>query len=122
MICFQRKTQFQIKKKWTLIQIKKIQIKTVKMITKIFKSIANATLNVEFHLLSIENHLNVIFYDFMLKIITNSIYSHIRIQRKLFDKQLIFDQIQHQNMLYSKLNSLHKLKMKYTVVFNKNIF
>ena len=60
--------------------MKNIQTKTAKIISKIFRSTAKTALNIEFHLLLIQNQMNIVFYDAMLKIIISSTYSHIKIQ------------------------------------------
>ena len=99
--------------------IKKIQIKTITIISKIFKNTMKTTLNIKFHLFSIENHFDIIIYDSMLRIIINSIYLLIKNQRTLFNRQLISDQTQHQDMFYVQFNLLHKLKMKYITIFKK---
>ena len=89
------------------------------IISKVFKNTTKTTLNIEFHLFSIENHLNIIIYDSMLCVIINSIYLLIKSQRTLFDRQLILNQTQHQNMFYVQFNFLHKSKMKYATIFKK---
>lgn len=58
----------------------------------------------------------------MLRIITSLAYLYIKNQQRLFDRDFIFEQSQYRNMLYVKLSSLHKLKIRYTIVFKKISF
>lgn len=109
------------KKKTKFTFMKRIQTKTTKIISKAFKSTTKAILNLKLHLLSIQNQINIALCDVILKIITSSIYSHIKIQRNLFDRQFFFEQIQYQKSLYAQLNFLHKFKIRYFVVFKKNL-
>ena len=66
--------------------MKNIQTKTTKIISKFFRNTAKTALNIEFHLLSIQNQMNIVFYDAMLKIIISSIYSHIKIKKNLLNR------------------------------------
>jgi hypothetical protein len=63
----------------------------------------------------------MIIYDALLRLIINSTYLFIKNLRMLFNRYLIFNQTQHQRMLYAQLNLLQKLKIKYAAVFNKNL-
>lgn len=92
---FNENHEYKQKQNWILTIMKNIQTKTIKIIVEIFKIIAKIALNVELHLLSMKNYLNVILYDFMLRIISNSIYFFIRNRRTLFDRDFISKQIQH---------------------------
>ena len=80
--------------------MKNIQTKTTKIISKIFRSTTKTALNIELYLLSIQNQINIVFYDAMLKIIISSTYSYIKIQKILSNRQLLFEQIQHQKNFY----------------------
>jgi hypothetical protein len=63
----------------------------------------------------------MIIYDALLHLIINSIYLFIKSFRVLFNRFLVFNQTQHQRMLYAQLSSLQKLKIKYAAIFNKNL-
>jgi hypothetical protein len=101
--------------------MKDIQTRTIQIIAEIFKSIVNATLNIELYLFSIRQQLNMIIYDALLRLIINSAYFLIKSLKVLFNRFLVFNQTQHQRMLYAQLNSLQKLKIKYAAIFNKNL-
>ncbi len=101
--------------------MREIQTRAVKIISEAFKSTFEATLNVELHLLSMQNNLNIALYDALLRIIIGSAYVAIKKQRTLSNRQLLLDQTQHQNSLYAQLSFLHKLKIRYAVVFNRNL-
>ena len=96
--------------------MKNIQIKTTKMIANVFRFTTKNALNVEMHLLSIENHMKIVLYDFMLRIIISSIYSLIKNQRIQFDRFLILEVFQHVQIEYVKFNLFHKLKIRYAVI------
>jgi hypothetical protein len=104
-----------------VIFIKNIQTRTIQIIAEIFKSIVDAILNIEFYLFSIRQQLNMIIYDALLRLIISSTYLFIKNLRMLFNRFLALNQTQHQRMLYAQLSSLQKLKIKYVVVFNKNL-
>ncbi len=104
-----------------MIFIKNIQTRTIQIIAEIFKSIVDAILNIEFYLFSIRQQLNMIIYDALLRLIISSTYLFIKNLRMLFNRFLALNQTQHQRMLYAQLSSLQKLKIKYVVVFNKNL-
>jgi hypothetical protein len=101
--------------------MKNIQIRTIQINSEIFKSIVDAILNVELYLFSIRQQLNMIIYDTLLRLIINSIYFFIKSFRVLFNRSFVFNQTQHQRMLYAQLSSLQKLKIKYTAIFNKDL-
>ena len=118
---FNEKHDYKQKKNTIFIFMKNIQTKTAKIISKNFRNITKTALNIEFHLLSIQNQMNIVFYDAMLKIIISSIYSYIKIQRILSNRQLLFEQIQHQKNFYVQFNFFHKLKTRYATIFKKNL-
>ena len=120
VICFPWRARLQAKKNAIFIFMKSIQTRTTKIISKIFYNTAKTALDIEFHLLSIQNQMNIVFYDTMLKIIISSIYSHIRVQKILSNRQLLFEQIQHQKNFYVQFSFFHKLKTRYAAVFKKN--
>jgi hypothetical protein len=100
--------------------MKNIQIRAVQIISDAFRFIVEIVLNVKLYLLLICQQLNMIIYDALLRLIISSTYSFIKNFRVLFNRSLIFNQTQHQRMLYAQLSSLQKLKIKYAAVFNKD--
>ncbi len=63
----------------------------------------------------------MIIYDALLRLIISLAYLFIKSLRMLFNRFLVFEQTQHQRMLYVQLSSLQKLKIKYAAIFNKNL-
>ena len=100
--------------------MKNIQAKAARIISKTFQNTTKTALNIEFYLLFVQNQMNIVFYDVMLRIIINSTYSHIKIQKILSNCQLLFEQTQHQKNFYAQFSFLHKLKTRYIAVFKKN--
>jgi hypothetical protein len=98
-----------------------IQIRTTQIISDVFRSIVDATLNVELYLFSIRQQLNIVIYDALLRLIINLAYLFIKSFRVLLNRSLVFEQTQHQRMLYAQLSSLQKLKIRYAAVFNKDL-
>jgi hypothetical protein len=115
------KHDFKQKKNVALIFMKSIQIWTIQIITKIFKNIVDAILNIELYLFSIRQQLNMIIYDALLRLIINSTYFFIKNLKVLLNWTFALNQTQHQRMLYAQLSSLQKLKIRYAAVFNKNL-
>jgi hypothetical protein len=105
----------------TLIFMKDIQIRTIQIIFDAFRSIVEATLNVELYLLSIRQQLNMIIYDALLRLIINFAYFFIKSLRVLLNRSFVLEQTQHQRMFYAQLSSLQKLKIKYAAVFNRDL-
>jgi hypothetical protein len=77
--------------------MKDIQIRTIQIISDVFKSIVDATLNIELYLFLIRQQLNMIIYDALLRLIISSTYSFIKSSRMLFNRffVLVFNQTQH---------------------------
>ena len=100
--------------------MKNVQTRTIWIIFKIFRNTTSVVLNVELHLLSIQNQMNITLYNVILRIIINSVYSYIKIQRILLNCQFIFEQIQHQK-LYVQFNSLLKLEICYAAMFKRDL-
>jgi hypothetical protein len=98
-----------------------IQTRATQIIFDAFRSIVEATLNVELYLLSIRQQLNMIIYDALLRLIINFAYFFIKNLRVLLNRFLALEQTQHQRMLYAQLSSLQKLKIKYAAVFNRDL-
>ncbi len=118
---FNEEHDFKQKKIVALIFMKNIQTRTTQIIAEIFKSIVNATLNIEFYLSSIRQKLNMIIFDALLRLIINSTYLFIKNLRVLFNRFFAFNQTQHQRMFYVQLSFLQKLKIWSVAVFNKNL-
>jgi hypothetical protein len=112
---------FKQKKNAALFFMKDIQTRTIQIISKAFKSIVDAILNIELYLFSIRQQLNMIIYDALLRLIISSTYSFIKSLRVLSNRSFAFDQTQHQRMLYAQLSSLQKLKIRYAAIFNKDL-
>ncbi len=118
---FHEEHDFKQKKNAALIFMRDIQIKTIQIIANVFRSIVEATLNVELYLLSIRQQLNMIIYDALLRLIISSTYLFIKSLKVLSNRFLALNQTQHQRMLYAQLSFLQKLKIKYVAVFNKDL-
>jgi hypothetical protein len=118
---FNEEHDFKQKKNVALTFMKNIQIKTIQIISEVFRFIVEIALNVKLYLFSIRQQLNMIIYDVLLRLIISSTYSFIKSLRVLFNRFLALNQTQHQRMLYAQLSSLQKLKIRYTVVFNKDL-
>jgi hypothetical protein len=101
--------------------MKNIQIRATQIIADVFRIIVKMILNIELYLFSIRQQLNMIIYDALLRLIMSSTYSFIKSLKVLFNRILVLNQTQHQRMLYTQLNLLQKLKIKYVVIFNKNL-
>jgi hypothetical protein len=101
--------------------MKDIQTRAAQIIFDVFRSIVDATLNIELYLFSIRQQLDMIIYDALLCLIINSTYLFIKSSRVLFNRFLASNQTQHQRMFYAQLSSLQKLKIRYAAVFNKNL-
>jgi hypothetical protein len=114
---------FKQKENATLFSMKDIQIRTTQIISDVFRSIVDAILNVELYLSFIRQKLNMIIYDALLRLIISSTYLFIKNLRVLLNRFLVFvfNQTQHQRMLYVQLSSLQKLKIWYAAVFNKDL-
>ncbi len=93
----------------------------IQIISEAFRFIVEIALNVKLYLLSIRQQLNMIIYDALLRLIISSAYSFIKSLRVLFNRFLVFNQTQHQRMLYAQLSSLQKLKIRYVAVFNRDL-
>jgi hypothetical protein len=63
----------------------------------------------------------MIIYDALLRLIINFAYFFIKSLKVLLNRFLVFEQTQHQRMLYAQLSSLQKLKIKYAAIFDKNL-
>jgi hypothetical protein len=63
----------------------------------------------------------MIIYDALLRSIINSTYFFIKSLRVLFNRFLVFNQTQHQRMLYAQLSFLQKLKIKYAAIFDRDL-
>jgi hypothetical protein len=118
---FNEEHDFKQRKNATLIFMKDIQIRAIQIIFDAFKSIFETILNVELYLFSIRQQLNMIIYDALLRLIISLAYLFIKSLRVLFNRFLVFEQTQHQRMLYAQLSSLQKLKIKYAAVFNRDL-
>ncbi len=112
---------FKQKKNVALIFMRNIQIKATQIISEAFRFIVEIALNVELYLLSIRQQLDMIIYDALLRLIINSTYSFIKSLRVLFNRFFVFNQTQHQRMLYAQLSSLQKLKIRYAAIFKKDL-
>jgi hypothetical protein len=112
---------FKQKKNVALIFMRNIQTRAAQIISNAFRFIVEVALNVELYLLSIRQQLNMIIYDALLRLIISSTYFFIKSLRVLLNRFLVFNQTQHQRMLYAQLSSLQKLKIKYAAVFNKDL-
>jgi hypothetical protein len=99
--------------------MKSIQTRAARIIARVFRIIFEIALDVELHLLSIQNHLDIALYDFLLRIRISFTYDLIKSQRTLSDRST--SQIQHQRSLYAQLSSLHKLETRYVVVFHRDL-
>jgi hypothetical protein len=88
---------FKQKENATLFFMKSIQIRTIQIISNVFRSIADAILNVELYLSFIRQQLNMIIYDAFLCLIINSTYFFIKSLRVLSNRFLVFvlNQMQH---------------------------
>ena len=118
---FTEKHDFKQREKKTIKFLADIQTRAAQIIAEAFKFTSDTALEIEFHLFSIRQQLDVFIYDALLRIIINFIYEHIRSQRKLSDRAWMFEATQHQRTLYAQLSSLHKLEIKYVTIFRKNI-
>ena len=116
---FTEKHDFKQKEKKTIKFLISIQTRTTQIIAKAFKFISNTALEIELHLFSIRQQLDVFIYDALLRIIINFIYEHIRSQRKLSNRAWMLETIQHQRTLYAQLSSLHKFEIRYVTIFKK---
>ena len=90
---FNENHDYKQKKNATFIFMKNVQIRATKIIFETFWNTIETILNVELHLLSMQNQMNVVLYDVMLRIIISLTYSFIKIQRIQFNRQLMTSQI-----------------------------
>ena len=74
------------KEKKTIKFLTDIQTRAAQIIAETFKFISDTALEIEFHLLSIRQQLDIFIYDALLRIIISLIYEHIRSQRKLSNR------------------------------------
>ena len=116
---FTKEHNFKQKKKKTIKFLTNIQTRAAQIIAEAFKFTSDTALEIEFHLFSIRQQLDVFIYDALLRIIINFIYEHIRSQKKLSDRAWMFEATQHQKTLYAQLNSLHKFEIRYVTIFRK---
>jgi hypothetical protein len=112
---------FKQKKNAILFFMKSIQTRAAQIISDVFSSIFDATLNIELYLSFIRQQLDMIIYDALLRLSISSIYSFIKNSRILFNRFLALNQTQHQRMLYAQLSSLQKLKIRYAAIFNRDL-
>ena len=118
---FTKEHDFKQRKKKTIKFLADIQTRAAQIIAEAFKFTSDTELEIEFHLLSIRQQLDVFIYDALLRIIINLIYEHIRSQKRLSDRAWMLEATQHQRTLYAQLSSLHKFEIKYVTIFRKNI-
>jgi hypothetical protein len=118
---FNEEHDFKQKKNVALIFMKDVQIRTMQIISNVFRSIVDAILKIELYLSFIRQQLNMIIYDALLRLIISSTYFFIKNLRVLLNRSFVLNQTQHQRMLYAQLSLLQKLKIKYVAVFNKDL-